>query len=193
MKLNYNLREVARYMGYKHGAEPSEIVRELIDEVYEELSMVITPDYIYKEYALTRTNDGIIIDGCEFKSKKLLNHLKDCSSVILFSATLGREADKLMEEYSETDIAMSAVTQAVGGSLVENLCDVGVEEIKGQIKGEFRPRFSPGYGDLHLSVQRDFFKLLPVKEKLGIQLTESFMMKPTKTVTAFIGVINKLN
>ncbi len=190
MKLNYDLKEVARYMGYKHGVEPSDIVRELIEEVYDELCKVVTPDYIYKEYAFTKTTDGIIIEEYEFKSKKLLNHLKDCDSVILFCATLGKAADKLMEEYSETDIAMTAVTQAVGGSLAENLCDIGVEEIKEQIKGEFRPRFSPGYGDLHLSVQKDFFKLLPVNEKLGIQLTESFMMKPTKTVTAFIGVKN---
>lgn len=37
MLLEYDLREVARYMGYKHGAQPSETLCELIDEVHIEL------------------------------------------------------------------------------------------------------------------------------------------------------------
>jgi hypothetical protein len=188
MLLGYDLHEVARYMGYKHGAQPSEIICELIDEAYEELCKVIEPKFIFKKYDFLRTDEGITVNGIEFRSRKLLNHLKDSTSLILFSATLGKGVDDLIHKYSADDIAMAAVTQAVSSSLVENLCDIACEELKTQIKGEHRPRFSPGYGDLHLSVQKDFFKLLPVNEKLGIQLTESFMMKPTKTVTAFIGV-----
>jgi hypothetical protein len=189
MLLRYNLRETARYLGYKRGAEPSGIICELIDEAYEELCKVINPKYIFKEYKFVRTDEGIIVDGVEFKSKKLLNHLRDSASVILFSATLGKGADDLIHKYSTEDIAMAAVVQAVSGSLVESLCDRACAELRNQIKGEHRPRFSPGYGDLDLSQQEDFFTLLPVEERLGVSLTESFMMIPTKTVTAFIGVI----
>ena len=70
MLLKYDLRETARYMGYKHGAEPSEAICELIEEAYAELCKVIQPKYIYKEYDFVRTEDGIIVDGIEFKSKK---------------------------------------------------------------------------------------------------------------------------
>ena len=188
MLLKYDLRETARYLGYKHGAEPSEVICELIDEAYEELCEFISPRYIFREYDFSRTDDGITVDGIEFRSQKLLNHLKDSTSLILFSATLGHEVDDLIHKYSADDIAMAAVVQAVSSSLVENLCDIACEELKGQIKGEHRPRFSPGYGDLSIIQQKEFFSLLPVKEKLGVSLTESFMMTPTKTVTAFIGV-----
>ena len=191
MLLKYDLRETARYMGYKHGAEPSEEICELVDEAYEELCKVIQPKYIYKEYDFTKTENGIIVDGIEFKSKKMLCHLRNSSSIILFGATLGQGADTLIRKYSVTDIAMTAVAQAVAGSMVENLCDIACEELKTAIKGEHRPRFSPGYGDFHISAQSDFFKLLPMNKQLGISLSDGFMMTPTKTVTAFIGVIKE--
>ena len=191
MLLKYDLRETARYLGYKHGAEPSEIICELIDEAYGELCEVIKPEYIFEEYDFSRTDVGIIIDNIEFKSQKLLNHLKNSTSVILFSATLGRGVDDLIHKYSADDIAMAAVVQAVSSSMVESLCDIACDELKEQIKGEHRPRFSPGYGDLSIIQQKEFFFLLPVEEKMGVSLTESFMMMPTKTVTAFIGVIKK--
>ncbi len=188
MLLKYDLRETARYMGYKHGAMPSEEICELVEEAYIELSKVIMPRYIYKEYDFIKTDDGIIVDGIEFKSKKLLNHLRDSNKIILFGATLGQGADALIRKYSVTDIVMTAVAQAVAGSLVENLCDIACNEMKEHIKGEHRPRFSPGFGDFNISSQADFFKLLPMNKQLGISLSEGFMMTPTKTVTAFIGV-----
>lgn len=191
MLLKYDLHETARYMGYKHGAEPSEAICELIEEAYEELSKVITPKYIYKEYDFTRTEDEIVIDGIEFKSKKLLNHLRNSTSVILFGATIGVGADTLVRKYSVTDVAMTSVFHCVGASLVENLCDIACDELKSTIKGEHRPRFSPGYGELHISSQVDFFKLLPMTTQLGVTLSENYMMTPTKTVTAFIGVIKE--
>ena len=189
MLLKYDLRETARYMVYKHGAEPSEEICELVEEAYEELCKAIQPKYIYKEYDFTRTEDGIIVEGIEFKSEKLLKHLRDSNSVILFGATIGVGADTLVRKYSVTDLAMTSIAHCVGASLVENLCDKACDELKITIKGEHRPRFSPGYGDLNISSQMDFFKLLPMTKQLGVTLSENYMMTPTKTVTAFIGVI----
>ena len=68
-------------------------------------------------------------------------------------------------------------------------------EITAEIDGEkvgsanyYKYRFSPGYGGLDISSQADFFKLLPMTKQMGVSLSESFLMTPTKTVTAFIGV-----
>ncbi len=191
MLLKYDLRETARYMGYRHGAMPTPEICELVDEAYGELCKAIQPKYIYKEYEFTKTPDGIIVDGIEFRSQKLLTHLKNSSTVILFGATLGQGVDTLIRKYSVTDIAMNAIAQAVAGSMVENLCDIACEELSKSIKGEHRPRFSPGYSDFHISAQKDFFKLLPMNKQLGVSLSDGFMMTPTKTVTAFIGVIKE--
>ncbi len=188
MLLKYDLHEAARYMGYKYGLEPSEEICALCEKAYNELCSVISPKYIYKEYDFTRTDDGIIVDGIEFKSAKFLNHLKDSTNIILFGATLGVGADTLVRKYSITDSAMTSIVHCVGASMVENLCDQACEELKDTIKGEHKCRFSPGYGGLDISSQEDFFKLLPMTKQMGVTLSESFLMTPTKTVTAFIGV-----
>ena len=54
-----------------------------------------------------------------------------------------------------------------------------------------RPRFSPGYGDFSLSCQRAVLDALDAGKHLGIKLTDSFLMMPSKSVTAVIGVSQK--
>ena len=175
MLLKYDLHEATRYMGYKHGTEPNEEICELCEQAYNELCKVITPKYIYKEYDFTRTTDGVIIDGAEFKSAKFLSHLKDSTSIILFGATLGVGADTLVRKYSVTDAAMTSIVHSVGASMVENLCDQACGELKNTIKGDHKYRFSPGYGGLDISSQADFFKLckLVVRRNL-VHLLENF-------------------
>ena len=51
-----------------------------------------------------------------------------------------------------------------------------------------RPRFSPGYGDLKLDHQKDWFRLLDISKQIGVELTDSLLMVPTKSVTALIGI-----
>ena len=51
-----------------------------------------------------------------------------------------------------------------------------------------RPRFSPGYGDLPLTVQKEFMTLLDCAHLIGINLNESLLMSPSKSVTAIIGM-----
>ena len=50
------------------------------------------------------------------------------------------------------------------------------------------PRFSSGYGDLSLSTQNIFFRLLNCTQKIGLTLMDSFIMAPEKSITAFIGL-----
>lgn len=188
MLLEYNEKEVLRYLGYR-GVSADEQTAFIIDEVYQGLLKAIQPKYIYKEYDFYRSDDSIIIENIEFKSKKLLFHLKDSSTVVLFGATVGTGADMLARRYSVSDTARAAVTHAVAASLIENLCDQACEEIKMSLGGIHRPRFSPGYGDLELSTQKDFFKLLDISRRLGVTLSDGCIMTPTKSVTAFIGII----
>lgn len=51
-----------------------------------------------------------------------------------------------------------------------------------------RPRFSPGYGDFSILHQREFLGLLEAGKRIGLSMTESSMLTPTKSVTAVIGL-----
>ena len=58
-----------------------------------------------------------------------------------------------------------------------------------QAEGKFlKPRFSPGYGDLPLEMQRDIFRVLDCSRKIGLTLNESLLMSPSKSVTAIVGI-----
>ena len=81
--------------------------------------------------------------------------------------------------------------QAIGAERVESLCDLLCEHLAGRISGEglsLTRRFSPGYGDLPLTVQRDLFRILPLG-KIGLTLNGGMMMSPSKSVTAIAGLL----
>ena len=50
-----------------------------------------------------------------------------------------------------------------------------------------RPRFSPGYGDFSLDCQKDIIRALEAEKTVGVTLTDSLLMTPSKSVTAVIG------
>jgi hypothetical protein len=51
-----------------------------------------------------------------------------------------------------------------------------------------RPRFSPGYGDFDLSVQTNICDVLKTGKTIGVTLTDSLLMMPSKSVTAVVGL-----
>ena len=54
-----------------------------------------------------------------------------------------------------------------------------------------RPRFSPGYGDLPLDLQKDISRILNMPKEIGVSLTQTLLMTPSKSVTALIGLSEK--
>jgi cobalamin-dependent methionine synthase I len=53
---------------------------------------------------------------------------------------------------------------------------------------KLRPRFSPGFGDLPLSLQPEILAITNARKNLSITLDEGCLMSPSKSVTAFAGI-----
>ena len=49
-------------------------------------------------------------------------------------------------------------------------------------------RYSPGYGDFPLEAQRELLALIDAPRKVGVWLTDSLLMVPSKSGSAMIGV-----
>ena len=81
--------------------------------------------------------------------------------------------------------------QAIGAERIENLCDLFNNEIKEN--NYTKPRFSAGYGDFGLEFQKEIFNALNLPVKIGINLNNSLIMSPSKSVTAIIGITNNPN
>ena len=49
-------------------------------------------------------------------------------------------------------------------------------------------RYSPGYGDLPLSLQGDLLWLLDAPRRVGLTVSPSHILLPRKSVTAILGI-----
>jgi cobalamin-dependent methionine synthase I len=194
-----NLREIYRYLGYGT-VIPDDDIKAVINEVVDSLINVIKPKNIYRIYECNiwgreiTLSDSAKSDKMVIDSRNLSENLFGCHKVVLMAATLGIEADKLMQKYEVVNMAKASITQACGAACIEAYCNILQEEILVDVMEEtgkklyLRPRFSPGYGDVPLELQREIFRALECTKRIGLTLTESLLMYPTKSVTAFIGL-----
>lgn len=191
-----NRREIYRYLGYR-GQLPDEKVCQMVEEVLHEILHLIQPKNLYQSYECHVRGNEVRLwnemhkDTIVFTSQKLADNLMQCEKVILMAATLGLEADKLLQRYEIMNMAKASVAQACGAACIEAYCNRMQDEISRYVKEDgwyLRPRFSPGYGDLPLETQKLIFACLECTKRLGLTLTDSLLMYPTKSVTAFIGM-----
>ena len=123
-------------------------------------------------------------------SRDLGRNLAGCSQVALLAATIGPQVDALIRRYSSLAPVYASILQATGAMFIEELVDVTNSEIKKIAAAQglkTKPRYSPGYGDVSLQVQKDFFRLLPCT-RIGLTLMDTLIMAPEKSVTAFVGI-----
>ena len=182
----FNKKEILRYAGVKEDIlEISTLVDECIKEINEKLCYKVC----YSEYPVKILGDKIDLNFTTLVSKGLAKNLKNCNKVVLFCATVGISVDRLIAKYNAVSPTKALIFQAIGAERIESLCDLFNSEIKKQYINT-KPRFSAGYGDLPLEVQKEIFNALSCSKNIGVFLNESLLMSPSKSVTAIIGIAN---
>lgn len=187
-------KEILRYLGYGN-KEGDERVSALIEEALEELLAAASPKSIYRSYPLTLLpEDEIDFTVFRTKSRNLSKNLADCEEIILFAATLGTGVDVLLHKYTRLQMSKAVIMQAAAAAVIEEYCDGENRKLKQEYEAKglyLRPRFSPGYGDFSLECQKEITTVLETPKRIGIMLTESLLMTPSKSVTAVMGVSKK--
>ncbi|HIU00460.1 MAG TPA: Vitamin B12 dependent methionine synthase activation subunit [Candidatus Coproplasma excrementavium] len=191
-KLDYiDRKEALRYAGYL-GIAACEAGKEssaLFDECEKIMLETLSPAAVYSPFPLSRGEGAHLNLGfAEVESKSLQRNLVGCNKIVLFAATLGIGPDRLIAKYNRISPARAAVMQALGAAAAEQWCDMVNECITRQY-GSSRPRFSCGYGDLPLKLQREIFPALQVTKNIGVTLTDGDLMMPEKSVTAIVGIL----
>lgn len=183
-------KEAIRYLGYKRKSIDEKTLI-LIQESFQELEKICELKSIYRIFQSNPKDDGLQIDNLLIKSKSLQKNLKGCAQVVLFGATMGLAVDRKLRSYELTDIARAVVMQACAAAMLEEYCDEMQEKIARQLAEEnlyLRPRFSPGYGDFSITHQKELLEMLDAPKRIGLTMTDAYMLAPTKSVTAVIGV-----
>ena len=179
-----NKREILRYARVE---QTDEQIEALLDRCIAETEATLSYKICYARLPSSVEGDAVDLGFAKVTSRSLALCLKECDGIILFCATVGVELDRLIKKYSLLSPATAVILQALGSERVEALCDEFCADMAEETKRELRPRFSPGYGDLTLELQRDIFATL-CPSKIGVALSDNLFMTPSKTVTAIIGI-----
>lgn len=183
--------EAFRYLGMA-GNPPPENITELADECEKRLIQAASPKFhwIYADIGDIAEN-SVILSGSSLvlSGNDIAAHLNGCFGAVLMCATLGDGADRLIRTLQVEDMAKAMIADAFCGAAVEQVCDRAEEIIKREFPEKyFTFRFSPGYGDFPIEIQKKLLAVLDARRKIGLCATDSFMLAPIKSVTAVIGV-----
>ena len=183
-------KEILRYAGVR---ETSDELLSIVDGCLSEIKDRLSYKVCYAEFDVTFFDDVIDLGFCVSASKDLRKNLSGCDRLVLFAATVGLEMDRLIARYSSVSPTKALIFDSIGAERIESLCGEFNREISERAAkmGEIvRPRFSAGYGDFSIDAQKDIFRALNCPKNIGLSLTDSLLMSPSKSVTAIIGISN---
>ena len=149
---------------------------------------------MYRVFDLARENGDILLagTGVRLTGATASTMLAQCRRAALLACTLGSGFDTLLRKEQARDMGRAVMLDACGSAWVESGCNAAEEELRARLPGLFlTDRFSPGYGDLPLDIQPAVCAALDAGRRVGIHVSDSFLMNPMKSVTAVIGIADR--
>lgn len=180
-------KEALRWLGYG-GQAPAAAEKDLLRACTQELLSVARGRSCSMLAPVSFPAPFTVDFGCfKVESVSLHKHLQGCHSAILMAATLGAGVDRLLTKYGKLAPSRAVVLDALASSAIEYWCDLVEKDLTRQTDKHCE-RFSPGYGDFALEYQKNLTECLDTGKHLGLSLSQSLLMTPTKSVTAIIGL-----
>jgi len=188
--IKINKKEILRYMcSHSSNNDIEDVINDCLSEAGK--NDVFNYSVCYRLYDISVKGKSCDLGFTTIESKDLSKNLSGCSQIILFAATCGVGIDRLIVKYNRISPVKALCMQAIGTEHAEKLCDAFEADIMSELKEKgliTKPRYSPGYGDVSINLQKDIFTELQCSSRIGITLGENMLMIPTKSVTAIIGI-----
>jgi hypothetical protein len=166
--------EVLRFLGSaeKMGRQPSGRVEEALAESLRTAEGLVSPRGIY-----------LITAGSALPGSRMFENLDRVGFCV---CTIGPDLEGEVTRRSGSDDLLGAVVlDSVGSVAAEAVADAmdgKIQAVAARDGLRTSCRASPGYGDWDIREQASIFRLLPA-ERIGVNLTESMMMVPRKSVS----------
>ena len=171
--------ETLRYLG-NTSVSMNETMDALLNSCEAEILRAANVKYLYKKIPLNNN----LLAGNDIK-----NHLRGCDEAVVLCATLGAGVDRLIRTAQVVDMARAVVLDAMASAAVEQVCS-GIDELiaAGNPEKFTTWRFSPGYGDYPVELQKTVLSILDAPRKIGLCTNDSSLLTPMKSVTAIVGL-----
>lgn len=173
------LSEALRYAGVST-AEDSELCARMA-EMVQQCQQRITPRWVWR-----------MMPTVHLPGQLAQQMLAECPTMAVLVCTLGSTFDAWERQLQARDMAQALLLNGCANAYVEAACDAAEAEIQARLPEKYlTDRFSPGYGDLPLSMQENLLAWTDAQRRLGVTLTDSCLLNPIKTVTAIIGLADR--
>jgi len=177
--------ETLRYLGYSGQVLTDEEDKRVSDAIAELIS-VANPLSSHRVFPLTVSDGKLSVPAeIDLNYPDLYRLLEKSHSVLLIAATLGLELDRRLRYYAKTDASKLVIMDAAASALIEQYCDDLQEKLP--FTG-YTFRFSPGYGGVPLTMQKEIVRVLETEKRIGLTLTGSLLMIPQKSLTGIVGI-----
>lgn len=190
--LHIDMQDLYSLMGYGNNL-PSTEISGIIDAMLNELRGCCMPHYGYVCLPVEAMDrDRLSIGGVEIQPGRIITSaVREAEEIAVFVATAGKEFDswnKMLQQ--QDDIVHTFIADSLGSVIAEAAVELLVKQIEQDtaVHGlKISNNYSPGYCDWLLVDQKKLFDLLP-ENFCGIQLTDSCLMLPVKSVSGIIGI-----
>ncbi len=185
IKFNVTEEEFLKAVDMKRNPEDEDYVR--VTELLSQGLEIARPKYVYCISAIEEKGDGFIVAGGQrFDSKLVRRNLDKVHRIIPYVATCGVEIEEWSRQF--TDL----LEQFWADELKKMVLFKCYADLQKTVKSAYFPvqdlsHMSPGsLADWPLSGQIPLFNLIGnVIEDIGVVLTDSLLMLPSKTVSGF--------
>jgi hypothetical protein len=192
-QLNIKRKNILRGLDVPQGHEDP-YVDSLIDDLIGQTLKLAAPRTCYALYEAPEFMDmtNLQLKGMDFSLNRIVHSaLKKSSHLAVFLCTAGENPEKMSKQLiSEGHSLEGLITDLIGSEIAEDTAEYIHQKIGTDMRErgmQITNRYSPGYCNWPVSDQQYLFRLLG-GHTCGIQLTESSLMLPIKSVSGFVGV-----
>ena len=175
--------DLAKLQEKLHLAENSAELSEILD-LAAEAELIARPKVMFKKSLVeVKGDDFVVIDGIKFTSHILRVNLEDASMVFPYIVTCGTELEVWSKQFDDFFISYCV------DMIKEMVLNFARQEFVSFLEQEFglghAANMNPGsLPDWPITEQKPLFELLGnVEESIGVQLTNSYLLLPVKTVS----------
>ncbi len=185
-----NPAEVLRYLGCRCSCDD---LLEQIRTLSAEILCRIRPRTVFREFQLNMKPHSVEIVGATMAlpGNDIRNLLANCHHAVFFAVTLGMEMDSFLRQKQLSNMGDALVLDACLSAAIDAVCNNLRNSVQEQYAAQncfLTAGFSPGYGDLPISLQQDFLALLDAQRKIGLTCTSESILIPQKSVTGLWGI-----
>lgn len=186
---------LARLLGARRSHRFSRSVALKVKKLGTKLGQLMIPRLHYQDKKIDSINKEAvnIRGGKAFRSSKLSKVMKDCEKIICFIATIGSGIEKeIVRLIGENRLSDAYILDSMGSVAIENMVEKFHQRITAKYESENKGVtlcFSPGYCDWPITEQKKIFTLFD-SNATGIELLDSCMMRPRKSISGVFGIYN---